>query len=45
MTKDKLNLHRTSYKRLIDTSQMGKSFKVIGIRNKKSLPLIGLEIK
>ena len=45
MSKDKLNLHHTSYKRLIDKNQMGKSFKVIGIRNKKSLPLIGLEIK
>ena len=31
-------------KRLTDEKQMGKLFKVLGIRNKKSSPLIGLEI-
>ena len=43
MEKEKIALHLSSLKRLIDYNQMGKLFKVIGIRNKNSLPLVGLE--
>ena len=45
MEKEKIDTHVASLKRLIDYNQMGKLFKVLGIRNKKSSPLIGLEIK
>ena len=44
MEKEKIDTHVASLKRLIDYNQMGKLFKVLGIRNKKSSPLIGLEI-
>ena len=45
MDKEKVSLHISSLKRLIDKNQMGKLFKVMGIRNKNSLPLEGLENK
>ena len=45
MDKEKVALHISSLKRLIDKNQMGKLFKVMGIRNKNSLPLEGLENK
>ena len=45
MEKEKIALHLSSLKRLIDKNQMGKLFKVIGIRNRNSLPLVGLEHK
>ena len=44
MEKEKIDTHVASLKRLTDYNQMGKLFKVLGIRNKKSSPLIGLEI-
>ena len=44
MEKEKIDTHVASLKRLIDYNQMGKLFKVLGIRNKESSPLIGLEI-
>ena len=45
MEKEKIALHLSALKRLIDKNQMGKLFKVIGIRNRNSLPLVGLEHK
>lgn len=45
MDKEKIASHHLSLKRLIDKNQMGKLFKVLGIRNKNSLPLLGLEHK
>ena len=45
MDKEKIAFHHSSLKRLTDKNQMGKLFKVIGIRNKNSLPLVGLEYK
>ena len=45
MEKEKIALHLSSLKRLIDKNQMGELFKVIGIRNRNSLPLVGLEHK
>ena len=44
MEKEKIALHLSSLKRLIDKNQMGKLFKVIGIRV-EILPLVGLENK
>ena len=44
MEKEKIDTHVASLKRLTDYNQMGKLFKVLGIRNKKSSPLVGLEI-
>jgi SAM-dependent MidA family methyltransferase len=45
MEKEKIALHLSSLKRLTDKNQMGKLFKVIGIRDRNSLPLVGLEHK
>ena len=45
MDEKKIALHHSSLKRLVNKNQMGKLFKVIGIRNKNSSPLVGLEHK
>ena len=44
MDPNQLKMHNKSLNRLINKNQMGKLFKVMGIRNKRSSPLIGLEV-